>query len=527
MDIIKKAELSQKREVTALKQKSQEKEKPKDVSETLMGYVTNGGSHLFFDQFQTPCFSLPTSNFMAYKLDSHATRHFLTYRYWQDTKKTLNKDTINSAIITLEARAIHSGNQEFIHNRVAMHNGMIYFDIGDNKQVIKISSDGWSIETDAPVYFRRYPHQKKQVIPEKGTSFKDLLEYINIKNEYHQLLILSYIPVCLISDIPRALITLSGDQGAGKSLCLKFIRELVDPSEVPIIASPDSLRELVQFASHNYIVYLDNLSKISDWLSDGLCRLVTGDGFSKRQLYTDDDDILYSYKRVVGMCGINQVATKADLLDRCLIIPLERILDHERKEEQRLWRKFKEEKSKLFGAMLDILSASLKLAPRLEIKSSPRMADYYRFASAAAVSLGYSQNQIDKAFNLNLKYQNREAIETSTVAQIILTYMNSGKEDEWEGKSSELHKVLKPIAEDLNLKGNFPSTSNWLWRKIVEVRPNLMAYGIQTSKRETSEGSIIKLYKQKTNGSSGNNGNNEENITKEAIDRLFSENSPL
>jgi hypothetical protein len=42
--------------------------------------------------------------------------------------------------------------------------------------------------------------------------------------------------------------------------------------------------ELVQQLSHNYVAYYDNISQIKPWISDVLCRGVTGSGFSKRQL---------------------------------------------------------------------------------------------------------------------------------------------------------------------------------------------------------------------------------------------------
>jgi len=527
MDIIKKAELSQKQEIKAIKQIGQEEEEQKSTSEILMEYITNEGGHLFYDQFQTPCFTMPNCNFMAYKLDSNATRRYLSFRYWRETNKTINKEVICSVISTLEARAIHSGIQEEVYNRVAINEETVYIDIGDNKHVIKIDNGGWSIETDAPIYFRRFSHQKIQVLPERGGNFKDLLNYFNLRDELHQILILCYIPVCLIPNIPRALIAVSGDQGSGKSLFLKFIRELIDPSAVPIIAPPDSLRELVQFASHHYVTYLDNLSGLSGWLSDGLCRLVTGDGFSKRQLYTDDEDILYSYKRVVGMCGINQVATKADLLDRSIIIPLERISDRDRKEEHALWQLFETQKPKLFGALLDVLSATLKIAPELKLNSAPRMADYYRYASAAGIFLGYRQEQINNAFSLNNKYQNQEAIEASAVAQVIISFMESLETNEWRGSSSNLYAALSPIVDNMNLKQGFPKDVRWLWKKIKEVRPNLMDYGIQAFRGEVSQNSVIHLSKgSNLNGNNGNSGNSDEIVDDNFINQLFSEDTP-
>jgi hypothetical protein len=46
---------------------------------------------------------------------------------------------------------------------------------------------------------------------------------------------------------------------------------------------------------------------------------------SKRQLYTDDDDVLYQFIRCIGLNGITLVANKADILDRAIIAELLRI----------------------------------------------------------------------------------------------------------------------------------------------------------------------------------------------------------
>jgi hypothetical protein len=66
----------------------------------------------------------------------------------------------------------------------------------------------------------------------------------------------------------------------------------------------------------------------------------TGSGFSKRELYTDDDDIIYNFKRCIGFNGINLAATKLDLLDRGLIIKLERILEERMRKIKDAWNDF-------------------------------------------------------------------------------------------------------------------------------------------------------------------------------------------
>jgi hypothetical protein len=98
-----------------------------------------------------------------------------------------------------------------------------------------------------------------------------------------------------------------------------------------------------------------------DWISDQLCRAVTGSGFSKRELYTDDDDIIYNFKRCIGFNGINLGATKADLLDRGIIIELERIPREKQRKLEEIWAEFDGIKAELLGCIFDILVKVLQV----------------------------------------------------------------------------------------------------------------------------------------------------------------------
>ncbi len=48
------------------------------------------------------------------------------------------------------------------------------------------------------------------------------------------------------------------------------------------------------------------MSRINDWISDLFCRAVTGGGFSKRVLFSHDDDYIYSFKRCIGFNEYDQ-----------------------------------------------------------------------------------------------------------------------------------------------------------------------------------------------------------------------------
>src|SRR5262249_19199662 len=154
-----------------------------------------------------------------------------------------------------------------------------------------------------------------------------------------------------------------------------------------------------------------NLSTLPEWLSDGICRCVTGEGFSKRELYSDDEDMLYSFRRNVGLNGINLVPSKPDLLDRVLILPLERIPDTRRSTETQLKETFQALKPQLLGAVFTIVSSVLAHVGSVTLARAPRLADFAQYGIAAAMALGVQKQVFFDALTANAKAQTTEAIQ--------------------------------------------------------------------------------------------------------------------
>jgi hypothetical protein len=115
-----------------------------------------------------------------------------------------------------------------------------------------------------------------------------------------------------------------------------LLRKLVDPSSLDVLSLPREERELVQQLNHHWVSFYDNVGALPRWISDALCRATTGAGFSKRELYSDDDDVIYNIRRCVGLNGINISATRPDLLDRALLIGFDTIPNSKRKTEKEI-----------------------------------------------------------------------------------------------------------------------------------------------------------------------------------------------
>jgi hypothetical protein len=81
-------------------------------------------------------------------------------------------------------------------------------------------------------------------------------------------------------------------------------------------ALPREERELMIAANNGHVFAFDNLSGLSPWLSDALCRLASGGSFAVWRLYTDDEEVLFKAARPTLLNGIEDVLGRSDLTDR-------------------------------------------------------------------------------------------------------------------------------------------------------------------------------------------------------------------
>jgi hypothetical protein len=302
-----------------------------------------------------------------------------------------------------------------------------------------------------------------------------------------------------IPDIPKPVLILHGEQGSAKSTLLELIKMLVDPSSIRTLSFPRDKNELVQQLSHNYITYFDNISNIKEWVSDELCLAVTGSGSSKRMLFTDDDDVIYNFRRCIGFSGINVAATKADLLDRGLTIELTNIPDDKKRLLIDIWNEFDRIRGPLLGYIFDILVRVLQIKKQSSIKldKHPRMADFTEIAEIISRSMGYSDNQFIEVYYKNKGLQTQQALEVNPLACTMIKFISQVDKNYWIGTATHLLNELDTIADqDLKIKisklSSWPKSPGSLSRKIPEVKTLLREAGI-VIERPVDTGTNTKL----------------------------------
>ena len=473
--------------------RAHEAKEPKESQASCLAKIVLTYAKLFHDQHHTAYAQVRIENHLeVMRCRSSGFRNWMAYMLYTAEGKAPGTETINAALNIVEAVALYDGDQIELFNRVAIHDGDFWLDLSDKRcRAVRVTAEGWEIVDSPPILFARHSHQAPQVDPKSGGNLDLIFDFIPIKDPDTRLLLKIWIVSCLVPDIPHPIPVLHGPQGSGKTSTARLLRRLVDPSSLAALSLPRNQAELAQILSHHYLVPFDNIDTLQAWQSDALCRGCTGEGISKRQLYTDDEDVIYSFRRCIVVNGINISATRADLLDRSILIGLERIPNNERRDEEGLESAFTQARPQILGGMLDALVKAIELKPSVELTDKPRMADFARWGCAISEALGGSSEDFVHAYQGNIEEQNAEVLDGHPVAAAVIALMD--KQDPWEGRPTDLLQGLLELANAEGIDANarsWPKAANALTRRLNEVKTNLQDAGIHITHRKSGPRTI-------------------------------------
>jgi hypothetical protein len=244
-------------------------------------------------------------------------RRWLARRFFEATEGAPSSEALQSALNVIESKAHFDGPERVVYLRVGGLDGCLYLDLCDKLwRSVEIDANGWRIVDKPPVRFRRSAGMQALPVPISGGSLKALRSFLNVKTDNDFVLAVAWVLACLRDCGPYPVLALSGEQGSAKSTFSAILRALLDPNTAPLRALPREDRDLFIAASNGHVLAFDNVSGLPAWISDTLCRLATGGGFAVRQLYTDQDEVLFDATRPVILNGIEDIVTRPDLADR-------------------------------------------------------------------------------------------------------------------------------------------------------------------------------------------------------------------
>jgi len=412
----------------------------------------------------------------CYPVRSTQFKRWIQRKYYNLYGKTPHSQATQDVLDQATGIALFDSTLETVHVRVAKQNENIIIDTGSDYGVtkIEINEDGWTEGTVNIVNFWRPQGMNPLPKPAPGGSIDQLRDFLNYETEDDFRLIVAWILSALNPEISTPILNFQGEQGTAKSTNSKICRTLIDPNGALIRSAPKDERELIIQANNSRIICLDNLSGVKKWLSDALCRICTGSGFSTRRLYTNDEEQIFKVKRPIILNGIDDIATRGDLLDRSIVLNLPPIADDKRKDERDFWQEFEQKQPFILGALYDAISSGL-IAEDPELNELPRMADFAEWITRCETAFGWNKGTLLNAYNRNRGEAVETGLDSDYLAGAIRKILSTTRH--YEGTATELVEKVRNVSPEVNEK--YLPTTRTLKSRLRRLAPALRKVGIE------------------------------------------------
>ena len=405
-------------------------------------------------------------------------RRWLARCFFEATQGAPSSEALQSALNVIEAKAHFDAPERVVHIRVAGFDDRLYLDLGDATwRAVEIDATGWRVIDNPPVRFRRAAGMQPLPVPATGGSIEVLRSFLNMQSDNDFVLVVAWALACLRNRGPYPVIVLSGEQGSAKSTFSAILRALLDPNTAPLRALPREDRDLFIAASNGHVLAFDNVSGLPGWISDTLCRLATGGGFAVRQLYTDQDEVLFDAARPVILNGIEEIVTRPDLADRAVFLTLQPIPEEHRRPEQELWAAFDAARPRVLGVLLDAVVVGLKRLPETRLEKLPRMADFALWATACETAL-WPTGTFWSAYCGNRDEAVEGVIDADPIATAVRAVMAT--RTVWTGTASDLLGALAEVVGERVAKSKtWPDSPRALAGRLRRAATFLRKIGIE------------------------------------------------
>jgi hypothetical protein len=427
----------------------------------------------------------------TWPVHSKGFRRWLKRRYFEEIGGAPNGEAVAAAISTIEAKAQHDTPIRDVSVRVGELRGKIYLDLCDAAwRAIEVDEIGWRIVDRPAIRFRRSPDMRPLPEPERDGSIDGLRPLLNIPqgedgdNDF--ILAVAYLLACLRASGPYPIQAIGGEQGTAKSTRSSMLRSTIDPRKPALRALPRDERDLVVAARNQHVLAFDNVSGLQAWLSDALCRIASGAGFGTRELYTDQEEVLFSGARPITLNGIEEVIERPDLAERSIFSVCAPIDSKDRLSEEEVWASFAAAHASVLGALLDAVATGLRRFSEIRPPDLPRMADFAHWAIACEPAL-WKDGDFLAAYNANILGAVESVLEASPVAVAVREMMAAlAKETppapRWDGTATELlTKLTNLVTQRVSRSKSWPSNGRALSARLRRAASFLRRVGIDVA----------------------------------------------
>ncbi|MFF9067824.1 ATP-binding protein [Streptomyces sp. NPDC014891] len=391
-----------------------------------------------------------------------------------------SQSALADAMTVLEGIA-ESDDPVQVHLRVGHDDaGTIVVDLGTaDGRAVTVTAGGWHVVERSPVLFRRSGAMAPMPAPVLlGDGLSMLHSLLNMDESAFRQLV-TWLIAAWMPTIPHPVLTFKGEQGTGKSAAAQMMVNLIDPSPAAKRSQPRDHKAWATQAFSSWALCLDNISTLPQWLSDTLCKAVTGDGIVDRALYTDDDVVVLSFRRVLAMTTIDAGALAGDLAERLLMLDLQLIAPEQRRTEEELATAFETIRPAVLGSLFDLLAAVLAVLPNVKLDSLPRMADFARILAAVDQVMEWTTLDDYLAASANVA---GDALEGDPFGSALATLVEQC--GTWTGTAAQLLEHVQPPGGIR--PPTWPKDATRAGGKVKRLAPLLRSIGITVDDTQRS-----------------------------------------
>jgi hypothetical protein len=363
---------------------------------------------------------------------------------------------VKSALYHIENHA-RRGDERDPRIRVAAYRGDLWIDIGNREwSAIVVNHIGWRIKPKMEAPLIRGPGMKALPIPVEGGDIRELGDFVNLRDEGALVLFCGMTATILNPFGNYQTAILCGPAGSGKTTATRVMRRFTDPNKNDTRRF-GNVRDTMHGACNTHVVALENVSKISDDLSDTICRLNTGTGDEERMYYKQGLLWQISTKNPVIINGIpTNLASRSDLLERTVTFVFDYLGDKFSSDDV-FWTKLDEAAPRIFGAVLDGLVGAMKTladfggdinkaAEALLGDYHPRFVDAVVWGEAFCRAAGFKPGEFVEAYRNNQDIAMRHIAENDAIC-IGIRKLMVNRDTEWRGYPAQLSAAIRPYVD--------------------------------------------------------------------------------
>jgi len=417
--------------------------------------------------------------------------------FYEKFKLAVRDQALREALGTLQAIGRYNGEAKDISTRVAKHGQAYYIDLCEpgNSRAIEVNPGSWRIVDTPPVLFVRGDAMQPLPTPVHGGKLGLLWHTANIP-ENDRVMVVTWLVESLRADTPYPGLELIGEQGSGKSTGAEAVRRVIDPSSCNLRGAPKTVEDVFVCAKQNHVVAYENISHLAGPMQDALAILSTGGGYSKRKLYSDDDESIINVRRPWLINGISISVTQQDLVDR--VISIECPVIETRQSSSRQWENFEADLPQILGGLLDVAAKALEILPSMSLPPAdrPRLVEYVLLGMAVAKSAGKNPDSFLTRFKELRAETVGRTLDASPVASAIMEFVEASPQGITAPVKDILHRLEhhKPVGAEF-----WPRSPKGLGDALRRAAPALRQMGVECKSIGKMHGGTINwLIRKKT-----------------------------